>query len=144
MRRMSFVAGFSVFAFSLLPIANAFAQGQPTTPLALSGVVSSAEEGVMEGVLVSAEKQGSTITITVVRDRSGHYSFPASKLGPGQYDMRIRAVGYDLDNSKPVTVAADKTATQDIKLKKTEDLAAQLTNGEWLDSIPGTNAQKGL
>ena len=54
----------------------------------------------MEGVLVSAKKAGSTITITVVSDKDGRYSFPASKLEPGQYALRIRAVGYDLDNAK--------------------------------------------
>ncbi len=29
-------------------------------------------------------------------------------------------------------------------LRKTEDLAAQMSNGEWLHSIPGTDQQKGL
>ena len=70
----------------------------PAQTVALSGQVTSAEEGAMEGVLVSAKKAGSTITITVVSDRDGRYSFPASKLEPGQYALRIRAVGYDLDN----------------------------------------------
>ena len=51
----------------------------------------------MEGVLVSAKKAGSTVTITVVSDAQGNYSFPAAKLEPGQYSLRIRAVGYDLD-----------------------------------------------
>ena len=32
----------------------------------LSGQVSSTEEGMMEGVLVSAKKEGSTVTTTVV------------------------------------------------------------------------------
>ena len=54
----------------------------------------------MEGVLVSAKKAGSTITITVVSDKDGRFSFPASKLEPGQYALRIRAIGYDLDNQQ--------------------------------------------
>ena len=37
----------------------------------LAGKVTSAEEGAMEGVLVSAKKTGSTITITVVTDKDG-------------------------------------------------------------------------
>ena len=36
----------------------------------------------MEGVLVSAKKPGSTITVTVVSDESGAYAFPAGRLGP--------------------------------------------------------------
>ena len=67
------------------------------TSAALTGQVTSAEEGAMEGVLVSAKKAGSTVTITVVSDAQGRYSFPAAKLEPGQYSLRIRAVGYDLD-----------------------------------------------
>src|SRR6266568_1297074 len=51
-----------------------------TEPPALSGRVSSAEEGAMEGVLVSAKKAGSTITITVVSDAQGRYRFPTGKL----------------------------------------------------------------
>jgi virginiamycin B lyase len=138
MRRFPLLAGLSLLAFTALPIAAASAQSA-----ALSGQVTSAEEGVMEGVLVSAKKAGSTITVTVVSDKDGHYSFPANKLQPGTYALHIRAVGYDLDNHKAIDVGPDKTTTADLKLRKTEDLAAQLTNGEWLDSMPGTNAQKG-
>src|ERR1700693_5388968 len=65
-----------------------------TPAAALTGVVNSAEEGAMEGVLVSAQKTGSPITITVVSDEQGRFSFPATKLGPGQYSLRIRAIGY--------------------------------------------------
>src|SRR5205823_11033084 len=63
---------------------------------ALTGQVTSAEEGAMEGVLVSAKKEGSTITITVVSDDKGNFSFPANKLEPGKYNIAIRAIGYDL------------------------------------------------
>ena len=95
----------------------------------------------MEGVLVSAKK--GTITITVVSDAQGRYSFPASKLAPGQYTLSIRAIGYDLENSKNVEVGP-RTVTRDLTLRKTEDLAAQMSNGEWMHSIPGTDQQKGI
>src|SRR5437879_11438091 len=95
----------------------------------------------MEGVLVSAKKAGSTITITVVSDKEGRYGFPAPKLEPGRYAIRVRAVGYDLERSGTVEVAADRTATLDLRLRKTADLAAQLSNGEWMASVPGTDAQ---
>src|SRR5207342_3591109 len=113
-------------------------------PAALAGKVSSAEEGAMEGVLVSAKKAGSTITVTVVSDSKGRYAFPAAKLEPGTYALRIRAVGYELDVPRAAEVAAGKTAALDLKLKKTSDLAAQLSNGEWMASVPGTDPQKGL
>ena len=36
----------------------------------------------MEGVLVRAKKDGSNITVTVVSDQKGEYSFPGGRLGP--------------------------------------------------------------
>ena len=123
-------------ATSLLPLDTATAQNA----VALTGQVTSAEESAMEGVLVSAKK--GTVTITVVSDAQGRYSFPASKLAPGQYTLSIRAIGYDLDNAKTVEVGP-RTVTHNLTLRKTEDLAAQMSNGEWLHSVPGTDQQKG-
>ena len=113
----------------------AFAQA----PAALTGVVTSPEEGAMEGVLVSARKAGSTITVTVVSDAHGRYRFPAGRLAPGKYALKVRAVGFDLETSSSVNVPGQKN----LKLKKTKDLAAQLSNGEWMASVPGTDPQKG-
>jgi streptogramin lyase len=96
----------------------------------------------MEGVLVSAKRDGSTVTITVVSDAKGQYSFPSSKIAPGHYALAIRAVGYELENSQLAEVAAQKTTQLDLKLRKAADLAAQLSNGEWLISMPGTDEQK--
>jgi streptogramin lyase len=118
---------------------SAFSQSN----VALTGVVSSAEEGAMEGVLVSAKKAGSTITLTVVSDKDGRYSFPAAKLEPGEYSLKVRAVGFDLDGVS-ANVTKGKTATADLKLARAKDLAAQLSNGEWIHSAPGTDAQKNV
>src|SRR6476661_8348737 len=81
---------------------------QAQTSAALTGQVSSGEEGPMEGVLISAKKAG--VTITVVSDAQGNYSFPAAKLEPGQYSLRVRAVGYDLERPSTVAVAAQQPA----------------------------------
>src|SRR5262245_55290849 len=135
-------ASSSLAVAALLFAAPAPLHAQTQTPAALSGQVTSAEEGAMEGVLVSAKKAGSTITITVISDKDGRFSFPAAKLAPGTYALKVRAVGYDLDNHKAVDVGAQPT-TLDLKLRKTEDLAAQLSNAEWMASMPGTDQQKG-
>jgi streptogramin lyase len=115
--------------------------------MALTGLVSSAEEGHMEGVLVSAKKTaaGAAVTITVVTDKDGRYRFPVSRLEPAQYGLRVRAAGYDLAAPPGgVTVRlTGKPTTLDLKLQKTKDLAAQLTNADWFASFPGTDAQKG-
>jgi streptogramin lyase len=109
---------------------------------ALTGLVTSAQEGPMEGVLVSAKRVGATITVTVVSDREGRYRFPASRLESGEYALRVRAAGYDLTRATTATVAPQKTSTLDLQLQNTPDLASQLTNADWFASFPGTDAQK--
>jgi streptogramin lyase len=110
--------------------------------IALTGQVSSAEEGMMEGVVVSAKKDKSTITVSVVTDAQGRYAFPAARLEPGRYSIKIRAAGYQLDGSAAANVAAGQPATANLKLKKLRSLSAHLTNAEWLHSMPGTEQQK--
>jgi streptogramin lyase len=115
--------------------------------VALTGLVGSAEEPTMEGVLVSATKAGSNITITVVTGADGRYSFPANRLAAGQYTLAVRAVGYELDKTQKVEISTTESAgptgvTADLRLGKTNDLAAQLSNGEWLASIPGSDQDK--
>src|SRR5947209_12888956 len=117
-------------------------RAQTPAPSALAGQVTSQEEGAMEGVLVSAKKAGSTVTVTVVSDAQGKFSFPASKLGAGQYAISIRAIGYELDGPKAIELAADKTASADVKLVKTRNISRQMSNGEWIMSVPGTDQQK--
>jgi len=117
---------------------------QTPSPSALAGKVTSQEEGAMEGVLVSAKRAGSTMTITVVSNAQGQYSFPRDRLEPGRYSVAIRAVGYELPRpgSAQVEVMARETAALDLNLIKTKNLAHQLSNGEWLQSFTGTQARK--
>ena len=130
------LAGISTIAFH----AASFAQSAP----ALRGEVRSAEEGAMGGVTVTATRDKSTISVTAITGDQGSYSFPADRLAPGTYGLTIRAVGYDLDGKATANVAAEQTATADLKLKKTRNLIAQLTSAEWLASWPGTDAEKRL
>jgi len=132
----TFAAALAAFCFTATHTANAQA------PAALAGQVSSAKEGAMEGVVVSAKKAGGTITLSVVSDAKGQYSFPASRLEPGQYALAIRAIGYELDGPKATDVAAGQTATADIALKPTHNLSRQLTNAEWMMSMQGSDEQK--
>ena len=129
-----------VASLFLTPVSVVFSAN--SAGVALTGQVSSREEGRMEGVLVSAQREGSTVTTTVVSDAQGHYSFPSSSLAPGRYSLRVRAAGYELDGSQTAEVKAETTSQLDLKLRKAEDLAAQLSNGEWLLSFPGINEQK--
>lgn len=131
--------------FAVLMVASV-AGSIPSQAQTLAGQVVG-QNGPMEGVLVTAKKDGSTIAYTVVSDAAGHYSFPAGKLDSGEYSLHIRAVGFDLDGAGKdgalkKAVDASKSNTADLTLKKTRNLSSQLTNAEWMLSMPGTEDQK--
>jgi virginiamycin B lyase len=128
---------------TLLPANGALAELLFDTPdLALTGRVTSSQEGAMEGVLVSAQRTGSPVSVTVVTNQAGRYSFPVGRLAPGHYALRIRAIGYELDGPAAADVAAKGTVAADLALRKVDDIASQMTSTEWLVSMPGAPEQK--
>src|SRR6516162_5262858 len=54
------------------------------------------------------------------------------------------ALALPLGGPTTANVIAEQTAKVDLKLKKTGDLASQLSNAEWIMSIPGTEEQKAM
>jgi virginiamycin B lyase len=105
----------------------------------LTGRVTSASEARMEGVLVSARKAGASITHTVVTDAAGVFDFAPAALSAGRYTLQIRAIGFELDTAPDFDVPA---ANVELKLRRTRDIAAQMTNTDWFISMPGTAEQK--
>ena len=73
---------------ALLIMAPGFVAAQSPEP-GLRGTVASDQEGRMEGVVVSAKKAGTTITVSVVSDANGEYSFPASRLDLGSLGAAV-------------------------------------------------------
>src|SRR4051795_11871117 len=107
--------------WSLIAAAFALTLGSAPLPVhaqsgapAVTGKVTSTAEGAMEGVVISAKK--GIVTVSVVSNDKGEFSFPASKLPAGEYTLSIRATGYDLDGPKTVTLAGDKAASLDLNL----------------------------
>ena len=139
LKQLSLLASASLFG--MLVHAGLSTSALAQAAAALTGQVTSAEEGPMEGVLVSAKKAGSTITTTVVTNAKGEYSFPADRLDAGHYAIATRAIGYDLNGPAAVDIAAPGSKA-DIKLVKTRNLANQLSNAEWLLSAPGPDNLK--
>ena len=132
----------AALAVALLSITPDFLYAQAQMSPALTGQVTSAEEGPMEGVVVSAKRDGSTISISVVTNAQGRFAFPAARLEPGRYTLTARAAGYELDGARAANVASGQEARTEIKLRKVKNLSAHLTNAEWLVSMPGTDDQK--
>ena len=127
----------AVAAAALFGISGAVAQNGS----AITGVVTS-PTGPMEGVLVTAKKDGARVAVTVVTDEKGRYSFPANRLEAGKYNLKIRATGFFASGRPTADVAAGKSATADLKLMKTDNIAPQLTSAEWMLSMPGPDSQK--
>jgi streptogramin lyase len=133
--RLSIVTGGLLVGLAALPASLSVPLQGP--PAALAGRVTSAAEGALEGVLVSARREGSNVTITVVSNASGIYAFPQARLQPGRYAMSIRAGGYVLPGTRVIDVTS-ATTTVDLRLDQASILekALQLTSAEWLHSYP--------
>src|SRR5262249_39953276 len=136
-----FFAGLAVLAATITPL-----RGAADTP-ALAGAVRSNAEGLMEGVVVTAQREGSSVLTAVTTNEHGQYAFPRSHLPAGKYTVTIRAAGYVLPGERAaVQVEPEKSAHLDLTLKAAsqDQLAHQLTSVEWWRSMPGTDAQKDL
>ncbi|MGB7036658.1 MAG: carboxypeptidase regulatory-like domain-containing protein [Xanthobacteraceae bacterium] len=134
----------AIFALALVlyQATGSSVRASEPAPAAIAGQVTSAAEGAMEGVVVTAHKDGSIVSVSVTTDPKGHYAFPENRLEPGHYTLAIRAVGYDLAAPTAADVVGEQTSNVDLKLLPTKDLADQLTDAEWMMSIPGTDDQK--
>ena len=82
--RLRLLTPVAVLAIVLVQSAPSSPRAQAQSDTALTGQVTSSEEGPMEGVLVSARKAGSALTTTVVSDAQGRYRFPATRRELGQ------------------------------------------------------------
>lgn len=121
------------------PVSERLAAQQPAA--ALTGRVSSPQEPSMEGVLVSARRDGSNRIVTVVSHADGAYAFPRNRLEAGRYSVSIRAAGYVLplpSARATVEVSASGTSHLDLALRPANILerAMQMTDPEWLASYP--------
>ena len=108
-------------AAMVLQVGPSSLRAQSDASTALAGQITSAEEGSMEGVLVTAKKAGSTVAVTVASDERGRYRFPRTRLEPGRYAIRIRAIGYEVDDPGPVEIVeipAVKAKQLDLKLHR--------------------------
>ena len=133
----------TVIGAGLLGLALAgLVMAEDLSSVALTGKVTSPEEGAMEGVIIGAKKANSSITIWVVSNAEGRYTFPRARLEAGKYAISVRAVGYELPStSVDVTAQPAQLDLQLNKITRPAKLAMQLSNAEWLMSLPGPPEQ---
>src|SRR5882757_359235 len=82
----------------------------------LTGSIASASGQKLEGVLISAKREGSTITTSVYTDQNGDYFFPA--LPDGKYNVWAQTLGFETVKGQ-VDLTAKKQ--QDFKLAAITD-----------------------
>ena len=100
------VSGFVLLLLGLVAFGgNSMAQSESS--VALSGKVTSQAEGAMEGVVVTAQREGSTVMTSVTTNNLGQYSFPRNRMKTGTYTITIRAAGYVLEGSGTTSVTVD-------------------------------------
>jgi virginiamycin B lyase len=136
--------------FALLSLMlGASAQAAIEARVVLTGTARSKQEGAMEGVSIIAQRIGSAVLTSVMTDARGVYRFPGDRLPAGRYTLSIRAAGYEL--ATPTTVVVSTTAGApkrlDLNLSSVTSptlLAHQLTNLEWINSMPGTPSEKDM
>jgi len=82
----------------------------------LYGSIASAAGQKLDGVVVSAKREGSTITTSVYTDATGNYYFPP--MAAGKYNVWAQALGFEQTKAQ-VDLSANKK--QDISLKTIAD-----------------------
>ena len=95
----------------------------------LTGQVSSAEEGNMEGVLVTAKKDGATIATTVVTNEKGQYSFPARRLSAGKHTITIEPVQNNhgpIDGAKNAMITVNLTGSSGTGMMMEEHMGSEM------------------
>jgi carboxypeptidase family protein len=115
------LSGFPIVAFSPPPQA-----GSSASPVGavITGMVKSAAGKKLEGVVVSAQADGSSITTSVFTDEEGLYFFP--RLEKRHYRIWAQAVGFQTGNAE-ATIGASERVRRDLSLEILQDFSMQLT-----------------
>src|SRR5215467_11986059 len=89
----------------LLACVSLFAGAAHATDHVLSGAIAALSGQKLDGVTVSAKREGSTITTSVYTDAAGGYYFPP--LAAGKYRVWAQAIGFERS-----TAAVDLSAAR--------------------------------
>ncbi len=132
---MMAAAGAVLGAFFLSPKPGGAASAEKVL---LTGKVTSDSGEAMEGVTVSARREGQTITTSVFSDEHGNYYLPSS-LPTGKYNLWAQAEGYSTERAE-VDVEAG-VRHQDFTLKPAQEFIKQLTGQEYIAALPEDTPQ---
>src|SRR5579872_4382430 len=107
MRSISKLAAFASFA--VLFTSPAFAA-------TVTGTVKGPDGTPFEGAFVQAINSKTHISVSVLSDKQGRYR--VENLPAGEYQVRVRAVGYTTDPHSAVNLSADQNVSFEFALQK--------------------------
>ena len=108
---------------------------------ALSGFVHIGAQPA-EGVVVTARRNDSAVSVSIVSDARGRFIFPAGRLLPDAYALTIRLGGYELAQPVTLTLRAGELANADLALTPGHNLSAELTDADWLTAMSGSDRDR--
>src|SRR2546428_10872143 len=82
----------------------------------VTGTVKGPDGAPFEGAFVQARNAKTKITVSVLSRKDGQYRIP--NLPAGEYELRIRAVGYQAQPRSGATLAADQSASFEFTLQQ--------------------------
>src|SRR3984957_10204411 len=106
MRSISKLAAF--LSFVVLFSSSAFAA-------TVTGTVKGPDGAPFEGAFVQAVNAKTKISISVLSDKQGRYR--VANLAAGEYQVRVRAVGYTTDPHSAIVLTADQNLSFDFPLQ---------------------------
>src|ERR1700681_159883 len=80
-----------------------------------SGTVKGTDGAPWKGAFVEAQNSSTKITVTVLTAPDGRYRIES--LPAGEYELRIRAIGYKADPHPGVKLSANEKASADLALQ---------------------------
>src|SRR5215472_8513722 len=107
MRRLASMLAFTCATFLLASFARA---------ATVTGTAKGPDGASFKGAFVQAQNRKTKITVNVLSHKDGTYRI--EDLPAGEYDLRIRAIGYQADPRTAVTLVANQSMSFDWALKQ--------------------------
>jgi Carboxypeptidase regulatory-like domain len=104
----------------------------------LVGTIADATGAIISNATVTVVNEQTAAVRTTKTNGSGAYSL--NDLAPGTYDITIKAAGFNTQKVQAVTIQADRTATQNLRLKAGEvSSTVEVQSNAQLDVTDTTN-----
>jgi virginiamycin B lyase len=107
MRSISKLTALAIFAILI---------SSPAFAATVTGTVKGPDGAPFQGAFVLAVNSKTKISVSVLSDKQGRYR--VENLPPGDYQVRVRAVGFTADTHSGVTLTADQNISFDFPLKQ--------------------------